>query len=78
MYDVIIRGGTIVDGTGAPPVTGDLAVKDGRIVEMGQVDGSATRVVDADGALVTPGWVDVHTHDDGEATWDDALEPSAS
>lgn len=78
MYDVIIRGGTIVDGTGAPPVTGDVAVKDGRIVEMGQVDGSATRTVDADGALVTPGWVDVHTHYDGQATWDDALEPSAS
>jgi N-acyl-D-amino-acid deacylase len=78
MYDVIIRGGTIVDGTGAPPVTGDVAVQDGRIVEVGEVDGAAHRTIDADGALVTPGWVDVHTHYDGQVTWDDALEPSAS
>jgi len=78
VHDVIIRGGTIVDGTGAPPVTGDVAVRDGRIVEVGAVDGPAHRTIDADGALVTPGWVDVHTHYDGQVTWDDALEPSAS
>lgn len=78
MYDAIIRGGTIVDGTGSAPVTGDVAITDGRIAAVGRVDGPAHRDIDADGALVTPGWVDVHTHYDGQATWDDALEPSVS
>lgn len=79
MYDLIIRGGTVVDGTGTTDAfTADVAVTDGRIVEIGRVDGDARRTIDADGALVTPGWVDVHTHYDGQVTWDDALEPSAS
>jgi len=79
-YDLIIRGGTVVDGTGAPARTADVAVAGGRIAEVGEVDapaGSAARVVDADGALVMPGFVDIHTHYDGLATWDDRLLPSA-
>ena len=75
-YDLIIRGGTVVDGTGAPPRTADVAVTDGVVAEVGRVDGSARRIVDADGLTVTPGFVDVHTHFDGQATWDPHLTPS--
>ena len=73
---MIIRGGTVVDGTGAPSQTADIAVRDGLIVEVGRVDGVARRIVDADGLVVTPGFVDVHTHFDGQATWDPHLTPS--
>ena len=76
MHDLVIRGGTIVDGTGADPVAGDVAVKDGAIVEVGGKAGPATRDIDANGALITPGWVDIHTHYDGQATWDADLTPS--
>jgi N-acyl-D-amino-acid deacylase len=76
MYDLIIRGGTVVDGTGTPARTADVAVRDGLIVEVGRVDGTAHRSVDADGLTVTPGFVDVHTHFDGQATWDPHLTPS--
>lgn len=75
-YDVIIRGGTVVDGTGAAARTADVAVTDGVIVEVGRVDGTARRTIDADGLTVTPGFVDVHTHFDGQATWDPHLTPS--
>ena len=75
--DLVVRGGRVVDGTGAPPTTADVAVRDGRIVEVGRVAGSARRVVEADGALVTPGFVDIHTHYDGQATWDSQLAPSS-
>jgi N-acyl-D-amino-acid deacylase len=78
VLDVAIRGGTVVDGTGAPSSTADIGVRDGRIVEIGEVAGPARQTIDADGALVTPGWIDVHTHYDGQVTWDDVLEPSAS
>ncbi|MGH9080815.1 MAG: N-acyl-D-amino-acid deacylase family protein [Acidimicrobiales bacterium] len=78
MLDVAIKGGTIVDGTGEPSYRADVGVRDGQIVEIGTVTESARQLVDADGALVTPGWVDVHTHYDGQVTWDDVLEPSAS
>ncbi|HEV3212245.1 MAG TPA: amidohydrolase family protein [Acidimicrobiales bacterium] len=78
MLDVVIKGGAIVDGTGAPRYTADVGVRDGVIAELGTITSDARDVVDADGALVTPGFVDVHTHYDGQATWDDALEPSAS
>ena len=76
MHDLVIRGATLVDGTGAPAYTGDIAVEDGRIVEVGKVDGSAYRTINADGLLVTPGFVDIHTHYDGQATWDPHLTPS--
>jgi len=76
MYDLIIRGGKVVDGTGAPARIADVAVKDGKIAALGKVTGSATREIDADGLLVTPGWVDIHTHYDGQATWDPYLSPS--
>ncbi|MFN3517736.1 MAG: N-acyl-D-amino-acid deacylase family protein [Novosphingobium sp.] len=76
-YDLIIRGGTIVDGTGAPRFTGDIAVKDGLIAAVGTVHGSAAREIDAAGKIVAPGWVDVHTHYDGQATWDQEMAPSS-
>src|SRR5438105_723343 len=76
MHDIVIRGGSILDGTGKPAVTGDLAIDGGRIAAVGGKLGAARRVIDADGLLVTPGWVDVHTHYDGQATWDPVLAPS--
>ncbi len=76
MHDLVIKGGTIVDGTGAPARTGDIAIEDGRIRELGEVKAAARETIDADGLLVTPGWVDVHTHYDGQATWDPLLTPS--
>ncbi|HWE56253.1 MAG TPA: amidohydrolase family protein [Acidimicrobiales bacterium] len=76
MHDLIIRGGTLVDGTGAPSRTADIAVTDGVITEVGKVDGSARRTIEADGALVTPGFVDIHTHFDGQVTWDPSLTPT--
>ena len=75
-YDLKIVGGTIVDGTGAPRFRGNVAVKDGVIVEVGKCDGRADTVVDAHGALVTPGFTDVHSHLDGQASWDEELAPS--
>ncbi len=77
MHDLVIRGGNIVDGTGAASFSGDIAVDDGRIAAVGGKAGSARRVIEADGLLVTPGWVDVHTHYDGQATWDPILAPSS-
>ncbi len=77
VHDLIIKGGTLVDGTGAAARTADVAVDAGRITEVGRVKGGATRTIDADGLLVTPGWVDVHTHYDGQATWDSELAPSS-
>jgi N-acyl-D-amino-acid deacylase len=76
MYDIIIRGGTIVDGTGAPPRTGDIAIEGDRIVGVGDIEGEARRTIDASGLLVTPGFVDIHTHYDGQVTWDPLLTPS--
>ena len=77
LYDLIIRGGTIVDGTGAARFTGDVAVRDGLICAVGTVAGSAKREIDATGLVVTPGWVDIHTHYDGQATWDAEMAPSS-
>ena len=76
MHDLIITGGTIVDGTGAPSYTGDIAIDDGKITAVGDVSGDAKEIMDATGLLVTPGWVDTHTHYDGQATWDPLLTPS--
>jgi len=78
MHDLVVRGGTVVDGTGGPPRTADVAVDDGRISAVGSLAGAAARrTLDADGLLVTPGVVDVHTHYDGQVTWDPFLTPSA-
>ena len=78
MYDLVIRGGDVVDGTGVPAVRADVAVADGRIVRVApSVDApDARETVDATGCIVTPGFVDPHTHYDGQATWDEVLEPS--
>jgi len=77
MHDIVIRGGSIIDGTGRPAFTGDLAIESERIAVVGGKAGRGRRVIDADGFLVTPGWVDVHTHYDGQATWDPILAPSS-
>jgi N-acyl-D-amino-acid deacylase len=76
MHDIVIRGGTIIDGTGRPPFTGDLAIEGERIMAVGGRQGPARRDIDAAGLLVTPGWVDAHTHYDGQAMWDPLLAPS--
>jgi N-acyl-D-aspartate/D-glutamate deacylase len=77
MHDLIISGGTLVDGTGSPPRTADVAIDGGVITDVGRIGAGARRRVDATGAIVTPGFVDVHTHYDGQATWEDCLVPSA-
>ena len=77
MHDIVIRGGTIVDGTGKPAFTGDVAIDGSKIASVGGKAGPAKRDVKAEGRLVTPGWVDVHTHYDGQATWDPVLAPSS-
>ncbi len=80
MYDLIVRGGTIVDGTGAAPFVGDIAIQDGKVAQVGSVgakDSEARNIIDAEGKIVTPGFVDIHTHYDGQATWDSLLTPTA-
>lgn len=76
MHDLVIRGGLIVDGTGGAPYPGDVAVSGDRIVAVGKVDGRGRQEIDAGGAVVTPGSVDVHTHYDGQVTWDPEVSPS--
>ncbi len=78
MHDLVIRNGSLVDGSGAPKREGDLAIDDGLISQVGGRVGKGRREIDAEGNLVTPGWVDIHTHYDGQVTWDDQLDPSAS
>jgi N-acyl-D-aspartate/D-glutamate deacylase len=77
-YDLIIRNGTIVDGLGGEPFVGDVAVSDGVIAAIGSVDGEAASEIDATGLLVTPGFVDLHTHYDGQAIWSDRMTPSSA
>jgi N-acyl-D-aspartate/D-glutamate deacylase len=76
-YDLVVRGGTVVDGTGAAPFAADVAVKDGKIAAVGEIAGAGAEEIDATGLIVTPGFVDVHTHYDGQATWDERLQPSS-
>ena len=76
MHDIVIRGGTIIDGTGAPSYAGDVAIAGERIAAVGSKQGPGRREIDATGLLVTPGWVDAHTHYDGQAMWDPLISPS--
>ncbi len=77
-HDLVIRGGFVVDGTGKPGRDADVAIENGRIVQVGDVSGAGAEEVDAKGKLVAPGFVDIHTHYDGQVTWGDALSPSSN
>ncbi len=80
LYDLIVRNGTVIDGSGEPRKIADVAVKDGKIAKIGgpgEITATARQEIDAQGKLVTPGWVDIHTHYDGQATWDPLLAPSS-
>lgn len=77
-HDLVIRGGTVVDGSGAARRTADVAINDGVVTAVGTFDGRGRREIDADGAIVTPGFVDIHTHYDGQVTWDNRLQPSST
>jgi N-acyl-D-aspartate/D-glutamate deacylase len=76
MHDLVVKNGTLVDGTGDAARPADVAIDDGVITEVGDDVGSGRRTIDADGLTVTPGFVDVHTHYDGQITWDPTLSPS--
>jgi N-acyl-D-aspartate/D-glutamate deacylase len=78
MHDLVIKSATIIDGTGAAGFSGDVAVTGGRIVEIGKVSGPAKRTINAAGATITPGFVDIHTHYDGQVSWDSLLAPSST
>ncbi len=77
-FDLKITGGLVYDGSGGEAARADVAVKDGIIAELGDCSGSAAKVVDADGAIVTPGFIDLHTHYDGQVSWDEEMRPSVN
>src|ERR1700692_2430819 len=77
MHDLVVRNGTLIDGTGAASRQVDVAIDEGLITALESKAGRARREVNAEGMLVTPGWVDIHTHYDGQATWDPAMTPSS-
>jgi N-acyl-D-amino-acid deacylase len=76
-FDLVVRGGTVLDGTGGEPHEADIAVQDGRIANIGRIAGAGREEIDAKGLTVTPGFVDIHTHYDGQVTWDDRFTPSS-
>ena len=76
-YDLVVRGGSLADGTGSGTREADVAIKDGKIAAVGKVTAAGSEEIDAKGLLVTPGFVDIHTHYDGQATWDSRLQPSS-
>lgn len=76
-YDLVVRGGEVIDGSGTAGRTADVAMRDGTIVEVGRVEGSGRQEIAAGGAIVTPGFVDIHTHYDGQVAWADRLSPSS-
>ncbi|MEM7468946.1 MAG: amidohydrolase family protein, partial [Pseudomonadota bacterium] len=75
-HDLVIRNGLVVDGTGAPGTHADIAVSEGKITEVGKIDGSAKETIDASDLIVSPGFVDPHTHYDAQICWDDVTSPS--
>ena len=77
-FDLVIRGGTVIDGTGGPPIEADVALSGNRIAAIGKIVGAGSEEINAKGKLVTPGFVDIHTHYDAQAVWDDHLSPSSS
>src|SRR3954470_4083442 len=77
VFDLRINGGTLMDGSGATGVRGDIGVRDGRIVALGKVEGAARQTIDAGGMVVAPGFVDIHTHYDAQVFWDRSVSPSS-
>jgi N-acyl-D-amino-acid deacylase len=77
-YDMILRGGSIVDGTGRAPFVADIAIRDGCIIAIGETNGHGDEEIDAAGLIVTPGFVDTHTHYDGQITWETRMKPSSN
>src|ERR1700704_4861192 len=78
MYDLVIRGATVVDGLGHDPGRADVAVRDGRVAEIGEIGVGVAEIVDAGGLTLMPGIIDIHTHYDAQVTWDPTLSPSPS
>ena len=76
-YDLIVRGGSVADGSGGTIFEADIAISGGRVAAVGKIVGRGAEEIDARGKLVTPGFVDVHTHYDGQATWDARMQPSS-
>src|ERR1700689_5054986 len=76
-YDLLIKKGTVVDGTGAPRRTADVAIHHGQIAEIGKITDGAAKTIDADGLVVAPGFIDPHTHYDAQICWDPAISPSS-
>src|SRR4051812_11151130 len=77
-YDLVIRGGLVFDGSGAEGFEADVAIEAGRIVAVGRAPGKGAEEIDAKGQIVTPGFVDIHTHYDGQVTWESRTAPSAA